>query len=329
MSILIISEPTDSHAQAIVNALTKHRVNNIHSIDFSNFSALMGMNLALSARDSGKFWLQIGQNKLIDSSEISAVWWRRPQNYRQHLQSIEPLSRHFAMTDSTSSFNSMWQANDCLWVNNITRDAAAAHRPWQLELAKQCGLRIPDTLWTPTLDRLKQFWLRYHGEIVYKPLLQNFHSENEARRIKPEEFDQIDKVQLAPMLFQQWIPSIADIRVTIVGEEVFTAAVNLNKNVPFNATTQATTPYYQRHTLPAQTQEKLLLLMKQMYLEYGVIDLRLRPDGEYVFLELHTTGEFLTVERTCQLPISDSLALHLARSNAKKVPPVPIHKKAA
>lgn len=329
MSILIISEPTDSHAQAIISALAKHRIDDVHSIDFSNFSALMGMNLALSARDSGKFWLQIGQNKLIDSNEISAVWWRRPQNYRQHIQSIEPLSRHFAMTEPTSSFSSMWQANDCLWVNNIMRDAAAAHRPWQLELAKQCGLRIPETLMTPTVERLKQFWLRYHGEIAYKPLLQNFHSENETRRMKPEEFAKIDKIELAPMLFQQLVPSIADVRVTIVGQEVFAASVHTNKSVPSNPLTQASPVYYQRHSVPAPIQEKLLLLMKQICLEYGVIELRVRPDNEYVFLELHTAGDFLMVERTCQLPISDALARHLARSNAKKIPPVPVHKKAA
>lgn len=106
MSILIISEPNDIHAHSIITALGKHKVNDVHSLDFSNFSALMSMNLALSARDSGKFWLQIGQNKLIDSTEISAVWWRRPQNYRQHLQSLEPLSRHFAMTEA--SFDVTW-----------------------------------------------------------------------------------------------------------------------------------------------------------------------------------------------------------------------------
>lgn len=328
MSILIISEPNDIHAHSIITALGKHKVNDVHSLDFSNFSALMSMNLALSARDSGKFWLQIGQNKLIDSTEISAVWWRRPQNYRQHLQSLEPLSRHFAMTEPASMLHGLWQDNHCLWVNNVVRDAAAAHRPWQLELAKQCGLRVPDTLLTTTADRVKQFWQRYRGEIVYKPLLQTFRSEYETQKMKPEEFAQIDKVQLEPILFQQWIRGTAYIRVTIVGTEILTAATDRNKNTPFY-TTQSNSAHYQRHSLTAIMQDRLLLFMKQICLEYGVIDLCLRPDGEYVFLELHSAGEFLTVERTCQLPISDKLARHLARNNASKVPPVPVHKKAA
>jgi hypothetical protein len=48
--------------------------------------------------------------------------------------------------------------------------------------------------------------------------------------------------------------------------------------------------------------------MRGLGLEYGAIDLRLTPDGEYVFLEVNPAGQFLFVEHACGLPVSRVLA---------------------
>jgi glutathione synthase/RimK-type ligase-like ATP-grasp enzyme len=53
--------------------------------------------------------------------------------------------------------------------------------------------------------------------------------------------------------------------------------------------------------------------MRRLGLEYGAIDLRLTPDGDYVFFEVNPGGQFLFVEHACGLPISAALAAHLAR----------------
>jgi glutathione synthase/RimK-type ligase-like ATP-grasp enzyme len=52
--------------------------------------------------------------------------------------------------------------------------------------------------------------------------------------------------------------------------------------------------------------------MRRLGLEYGAIDLRLTPDGEYVFFEVNPAGQFLFVEHACGLPISAALAARLA-----------------
>lgn len=56
----------------------------------------------------------------------------------------------------------------------------------------------------------------------------------------------------------------------------------------------------------------LLALMERLGLVYGAIDMRLTPDGRYVFLEINTAGQWLFIEQATGQAISDALAATLA-----------------
>jgi hypothetical protein len=43
-------------------------------------------------------------------------------------------------------------------------------------------------------------------------------------------------------------------------------------------------------------------------LQYGAVDMRLRPDGQYVFLEINPAGQWLFVEEATGQPIAEALA---------------------
>jgi hypothetical protein len=79
---------------------------------------------------------------------------------------------------------------------------------------------------------------------------------------------------------------------------------------------------YERHDLPAEVGEKLLAPMRRLGLEYGTIDLRLTPDGEYVFFEVNPAGQFLFVEHVCGLPVRRVLAGHLANGLTRSTEPI-------
>jgi hypothetical protein len=53
--------------------------------------------------------------------------------------------------------------------------------------------------------------------------------------------------------------------------------------------------------------------MDRLGLVYGAIDLRRTPEGEHVFLEVNTAGEFLFVQERTGLPIAEAVADWLAR----------------
>ena len=104
------------------------------------------------------------------------------------------------------------------------------------------------------------------------------------------------------------IPGSADLRVTVVGDELFAAAASLDDatyalDIRFNPGIA-----YRPHSLPGDVEASILRLMQSLRLEYGALDLRLTPDGQYVFFEINPAGQFLYVEYSSGQPITAALA---------------------
>ncbi|MET0795512.1 MAG: MvdC/MvdD family ATP grasp protein [Polyangiaceae bacterium] len=311
MTILIISEPQDIHALSVMQALPRHCSDDVVLLNLNDFPQRMFIDQYLPTSGADSFSLTLPDNRRLPMDSVRAVWWRRPQGYGVPTEGMAPQARHFALSEAATAFQGMWQSSECLWVNDIVRDAAASHKPWQLHLAKQCQLTVPETLITNNPQHARVFWEQCGGEVIYKPFIQTLHSWRETRKLKPEELALLDSVKLAPVIFQRLIPGALDLRVTIIGERVMAAAVDLTK-VDYQLDVRLNQQAYERHELPPEVQSKLLLLMRRLGLEYGAIDLRLTPQGEYYFFEVNPAGQFLFVEHACQLPVSDTLAYHLA-----------------
>ncbi len=319
MAVLIFSEPSDIHAQAVMRELARAGVDDARILNFQDLPQRMRIDMAFSnARGSG-FSLTLADRTRIDVQKVRSFWWRRPQGFTLP-PGLAPAAHQFALTELSTALQGMWQAADqALWVNDIVRDSAAAHKPWQLELARRIGLSVPDTLITTDPENVRAFWEARGGDVVYKPFLQTFHSWRETRRLRREDLAVIDSVRLAPVIFQSLVPGAADLRVTIIGSEIFPAAVSLDR-MEYKLDVRLNQQAYERHALPPAVGEKLLALMRSLGLEYGAIDLRLTPDGDYVFFEINPAGQFLFVEHACGLPISGALAAHLARGRGAAQP---------
>lgn len=321
MSILIVSEPQDLHAQAVLRELARLG-QEAHLLDFRDFPERMFLDMRLESGGKSAFNLCFQDGARIPMDSVRAAWWRRPQPFGLPVQGMEQMARHFALTETATAFQGMWQASRCLWVNDIVRDAAASHKVWQLDQASRIGLAIPDTRITSNPAVVRRFWEELHGEVVFKPFLQTFHSWRETRRLTGKELAALDSVRLAPVIFQRLVPGAADLRVTVIGSEVFSAAADLTK-MEYQLDVRLNQQAYEQHRLPVEIQDKLLRLMRCLGLEYGAIDLRLTPEGEYVFFEVNPAGQFLFVEYACGLPITAALAKHLAAGKPSPYLPLP------
>ena len=152
----------------------------------------------------------------------------------------------------------------------------------------------------------------------------------ETRLLTTDDLEQLSSVRLAPVIFQEYISAVADVRVTIVGRQVFAMLIHsrgTSYEVDFRislreAKTSAT-------TLPRAVEDTLLQLMDDLGLAYGAIDLRLTDDGEYVFLEINPAGEFLFCEAGAGLPITEAVAEWLAHPVPAPPPRVSINESAA
>src|SRR3546814_10249433 len=128
----------------------------------------MAVDMRLTSSRQGRFAIRFPDGRVVDMANVKSVWWRRPQAFGLPEDRMRPEVRHFAMSEAATAFQGMWQVSQALWVNDIVRDAAASHKPWQLELARIVGLTIPDTLISNDPEAVLAFWNANHGEIIYK-----------------------------------------------------------------------------------------------------------------------------------------------------------------
>jgi len=310
MTVLIFSSFEDPHSHAVMEALRLRNVN-VELLDLSEFPTRLALSMAFEDGARRLVLTRPGGGHL-DLSTISAVWWRRPQPFRLPDSLKDPVHRRFATSEASTAFSGMYQSLDALWINDPVRDEAAHHKPWQLALAQEIGLAIPATLMTSDPDEARDFWRRHEGNVIYKQFRALPDAWRETRRLGTEETALAENIKLTPVIFQSFVDAVADIRVTAIGEDFYAAAADpRNGEYPvdfrFNANLK-----WEPHQLPSAVEKALRQLMRRLGLEYGAIDLRLTPNGEYVFLEINPAGQFLWIELATGQKIAEALAAHLA-----------------
>ena len=145
--------------------------------------------------------------------EVQAVWWRRPQPFVLHDDLRGENRRIFAWREAREAFAGMWQSLDVRWVNNLARDEAAMHKPWQLTLAERLGLRVPRTCITSDPARARAFVESVRpGRAVFKSLRATRADWRATRLVRPKELGCLDVVRYAPVIFQEYVEAGVDVR---------------------------------------------------------------------------------------------------------------------
>ncbi len=305
MTIVVLSNIQDAHAQAVMSALAE-RGAHAEIVDLSEFPTRLALSLAF---DDGRRRLTLRRRggAGLDLDSVNAIWWRRPQPFRPPA-GLDQTAMQLVLSELATAFQGLYRSLDAFWINDPSRDAAAAHKPFQLALAQTIGLDLPPTLMTNNVEEAKAFWRRHEGEVVYKQFLALPTAWRETRRLKPEDEAHADVVAHAPVIFQRHVPAVADLRVTAVAGELFAAAADVRNGEYPQDVRMNLDVKYEAHELPLEITAKLKELMNRLGLVYGAIDLRLTPEGRYVFLEINPAGQFLYIEQATGQPIAAALA---------------------
>jgi glutathione synthase/RimK-type ligase-like ATP-grasp enzyme len=315
MTVLIVSAAADVHAQAVMHALAAGGAR-AELVDLSEFPALLALSMAFEARER-RFELRRRGGGVLDLDEVRAVWWRRPQPFRPP-PGMDEAQRRFALSEAATAFQGLYQALDAFWINEPARDAVAGHKPYQLALVQQIGLDIPPTLMTNDAEEARAFWRQHEGEVIYKQFIALPGAWRATQRLTPEDEAQAGSIAHAPVIFQKHVPAVADLRVTAVDGEFYAAAADVREADYPQDVRMNLDAVYRAHELPPGMTAKLGELMGRLGLVYGAIDMRLTPDGRYVFLEINPAGQFLYIERATGQPIAAALARALLKGYAAK-----------
>jgi glutathione synthase/RimK-type ligase-like ATP-grasp enzyme len=210
--------------------------------------------------------------------------------------------------------------------------ARADSKPRQLRVAQQLGLEIPDTIISNDPDAVRGFARRHRG-VITKMLVQPASTGPEpgdevsavfTTAMTAADLDQLDGLDLCPMIFQEQIDNQLDVRVTIVGKHVFAAAIDAaargggDPDWRRDSYAHDRAPVWASHELPRILTDRLVGLLDHFGLNFGAIDLIVRPDGRYVFLELNARGSFAFLGDDLTGPIAAAIADVLLDPGARR-----------
>jgi hypothetical protein len=324
--ILLITLERDEHTDLVIDHLTRRGAQFFRL----NTDRLADQYQITYGFDGGCVFgrIQSSEGNVLDTTEVEAVWYRRvrcnpPANEFQDSHLYE-----FSVEEYTGFFRNLWITLDrANWMNPVGRvHWFQDHRLAQYVLATQCGLNVPHSVYTNNSEILSGELTTRH-ELAVKPIAQSFirtvvgstGSSVPAKGLltkrmrlgsfSPEQLRL--SCQNTPVHFQEYVPKSVEIRLTVVGDRMFPCEID-------SQASDRTLDDWRRYdfkqvahracTLDGEIETRIRQFMSMSGLVFGAIDLILRPDGTYVFLEVNPAGQWHWIETMTGLPISEAIA---------------------
>lgn len=219
--------------------------------------------------------------------------------------------------ESYAALQGAWRSYAGVWVNHPDLNELASSKLEQLRRARSLGLAVPETLVTNDRQTLKAFADGHPEGLVCKPMrsgrLVDAGGERLffTSRVDPDDLSAFPGQASEPYLFQALIPKTYELRVTVIGDQVF--AVRLDSQIAEGARVDwrrgdpLAVPH-SRITLDDQVAEQCSRLVRDYGLRFGAIDLARTPSGEHVFFELNPNGQWAWLEQVTGVPLRSALA---------------------
>jgi len=317
MSVLIITHSDDNECVAGVTEAIARKGG--HTIRFDTDRYPTDVRLTAYYGRAGDERLTLtNEEGEFDLREVTAVWHRRISFGARLPAKLDKQLRHASLGEASAAAHGMLASLKAFRMDHLHHIRNAENKQLQLQVAREIGLDTPRTLTTNDPTAARAFAKSCEDGIVTK-MLSSFAIYDEGKElvvftnpVKPEDLADLSCLSLCPVTFQESLPKSLEIRATVVGHRVMSAAIDSI------ASERATHDWrrdgvrllrdWQPYQLPLEVEEKILRLMDYFSLNYGAIDIILTPDEKHVFLELNPCGEFFWLERAPGLPISEAIA---------------------
>ncbi len=256
----------------------------------------------------GRICLQGERGIDSEHSPIRACWYRRwhrfliPQGKKEDplLHQLRWESLREAEKVSRFLFE---RFKELPWLTDPEK-ANSEDKLLTLRLASKKGLKVPKSLISNRREQVLEYF-KDHDRIITKPLgdPSGFIDQQEGRfyRTFAESLDRASIKELPrtffPSFFQERVDKSYEVRAFYLDGTIYATALfsprSRNTDIKIDNGMEKDLTHMSRTELPNGVETRLEALMKELGLNSGSIDLLVRPDGEYVFLEVNPIGQFL------------------------------------
>jgi len=322
--ILLISNTKDFTTDFVVQEISRRSLP-FTRLNTDEFPTLAYGTISINDGYSRRTIHWKNRNHVLDFEQVTAVLYRRPVPPVPDEAIIDPGIRRFCIDESYDFLRGLWLSLKCHWISNPEAIRKAEHKVYQLGIAQNLPFLIPKTLITNDPSETRAFFKNCSNGIIIKPLYLGFVNSAEGDKniftslVSKDDLNEIESICLAPSIFQERVIKNFDIRVTIVGDELFVAKIetdSLPPNIPDWRFAPIQKLHHSEYKLPLEIESACFELVKRLGLDFGAIDLAVDNKGRYVFFEINPNGQWAWLETTLGFPISKAIVDRLL------IPPV-------
>ena len=308
MSILIITNSLDIHADLLL-AILAAKQQQVFRLDLDAFPRDYQITQVFRQGQANHQIRRLPDGEWLDLNTVGATWIRKSAEFSYLSADLSPQEQAFAKQEAEQTLQSLLHMLDCYWMSHPRALRGAQWKGEQLQRAMRMGFRVPNSIVTNSPEQARAFKQAVSGPIIFKamstPSLASEELTLEQRitnglgtTIVDDEMD-FDAVAELPCHFQEYIPKQYELRVTIIGEQVFAAKIHSQDDArtAIDSRDMSADIRYEATILPAELKQRCLAFVHSYGLNFGALDLIVTPDGEVVFLENNPAGQFLYVEQ--------------------------------
>ena len=253
----------------------------------------------------------------LSAETVRSVYFRAPVFLRTTGKS-RPIEEQLKRSQWSAFIRNLIVLDKAAWINHPVATYRAENKLYQLKLARKCGLTIPETYVGNSLPQNISSDSLYIVKSLDTALFYVDGKElfTYSTIVSGQELLTAE-IKLAPVIIQKCLSPKIDLRVTVVGNQIFAVTITKHGTALVGDWRRSNKDNlcYTSIKLPQIIESQVMLLMQNLGLSFGGIDLALVGDT-YYFIEVNPTGEWGWLTSSAGLPIDKAIVDSLVAGGA-------------
>lgn len=318
--ILIVTSSLDLHADLIVPLLAA-KDQHVFRLNLDCFPRDYQISQQFKQGQAISQIRHLPDGAWFNLTQVGAAWINKGGDFCYLSADLSAQEQAFAKLESEQALQSLLYTLDCNWLSPPLALRGAQWKGEQLQRALRIGFTIPDTLLTNCPQQVRAFQQALAAPLIFKamstPSLAAETQDPEQRQVRGLHTTLIDEqmdfgaVAELPCQFQHYIAKQYELRVTVIGSQVFAAKIHSQDDelTRIDSRNMAANIRYEATVLPPELEQRCRAFVHSYGMQYGALDLIVTPDDDVVFLENNPAGQFLYIEQLIpEFKMLDALA---------------------
>jgi hypothetical protein len=277
-TVLIVARPGDDHGDQVESTI-RSRGESVERLSLNTFR-----DVSIDWEPAGPLHIQTSTGDFLVGS-TSTIWWRRPG--WPEVGDLDSEEADFIQSEIHVILEGTLLACAARWVDDPLVVQKAENKLFQLAAIRRCSILVPNSIVTNSVSRATKF-------ASGRSILAKTVSVGEGIAPFADEVptDLLEKVRAAPVLLQERIEAVADLRIVTVGKRAFTWSRRRKQDDPVD---------WRRHdpegsdfqlTSQRGAEDQALRVARALGLTHSAQDW-LQTSDDFVFLEANPGGQWL------------------------------------